>query len=147
VQALKNQKLDISHNINSLSFGDYGYPGQVDPLSGASFDQRKKAAPNPGGKPGDLQVIFCMFRLPAHHTISMTPDDIATRAGLYTYHIKVVPTSYTTKSWKVTQTNQYSASDSYFPMEPEFIPHGGIPGIMFFYDLSAIKVLNLALGC
>ena len=61
-------------------------------------------------------------------------------AGLYTYNIKVVPTSYQTKDKKITESNQYSASDTFFPMDPQWIPHAGIPGIMFFYDMSAIKV-------
>jgi hypothetical protein len=53
LQALKDQRLDISHTITSLSFGESGYPGQVNPLSGASFDQRKKTSINPNGLPGD----------------------------------------------------------------------------------------------
>ena len=64
-------------------------------------------------------------------------------AGLYSYNVKVVPTSYKTKRNEVTESNQYSASDSYFPMDPQWIPHAGIPGIMIFYDMSAIKVCVL----
>ena len=52
LQAIKGQRLDISHSITSLSFGDKGYPGQVTPLAGATFDQRKKTSSNPSGRPG-----------------------------------------------------------------------------------------------
>ena len=38
---LRNVHLDISHSIAGLSFGQ-AYPGQINPLAGQVFDQRKK---------------------------------------------------------------------------------------------------------
>ena len=46
MQALRNAKLDVSHSIKTLSFGAL-YPGQQNPLNGASFDQRARTRENP----------------------------------------------------------------------------------------------------
>jgi Endoplasmic reticulum vesicle transporter len=46
LQPLKNSKIDMSHDLASLSFGAK-YPGQLNPLSGATFDQRKTSKENP----------------------------------------------------------------------------------------------------
>lgn len=68
LQALKNQRLDISHTITSLSFGEKGYPGQVNPLAGATFDQRKKTASNPNGRPGIcFSVCILQPSMPRNH--------------------------------------------------------------------------------
>lgn len=42
LQALKDQKFDVSHTITSMAFGEATYPGQSNPLSGAAFDQRRE---------------------------------------------------------------------------------------------------------
>lgn len=51
LQALKDQKLDVSHTIASLTFGEETYPGQNNPLSGASFDQKQEKS-NSANFPG-----------------------------------------------------------------------------------------------
>eukprot|EP00892_Ulva_mutabilis_P010957 jgi/Ulvmu1/8233/UM041_0043.1 len=86
LQALKDQTFDVSHSITSMTFGDGTYPGQINPLSGASFDQRKDAT-NPQSHP-----------------------------GMYQYYLKVVPTSYkasgkVTESMQYSATDHFQPLD------------------------------------
>lgn len=59
---LRNTRLDISHTVADLSFGS-AYPGQINPLQGQVFDQRKKDKGNPlqqtGARTADLTVLRC----------------------------------------------------------------------------------------
>jgi hypothetical protein len=48
---LRNQKLDISHTLDELSFGEK-YPGQINPLKGQTFDQRRITKQNARQRPG-----------------------------------------------------------------------------------------------
>jgi hypothetical protein len=56
VTPLRNQKLDISHNLDELSFGQK-YPGQVNPLKGQAFDQRRITKQNAQQRPGVLHSV------------------------------------------------------------------------------------------
>jgi Endoplasmic reticulum vesicle transporter len=65
----------------------------------------------------------------------------ARSAGVYQYFLKVVPTTYMTLAGKKMESNQYSVTDHYRPMDPKMIANANVPpGVFFFYDLSAIKV-------
>lgn len=62
-------------------------------------------------------------------------------AGVYTYFMKVVPTSYTTLGKQTTQSNQYSVTEHFRPQDFEtMLMHSTPHGIYMYYDLSAIKV-------
>ncbi|KAG6521299.1 endoplasmic reticulum-Golgi intermediate compartment protein 3-like [Zingiber officinale] len=63
-----------------------------------------------------------------------------TQYGMYQYFIKVVPTVYTDITGRTIQSNQFSVTE-HFRNEDS----GGIqivPGVLFFYDLSPIKVTS-----
>lgn len=58
--------------------------------------------------------------------------------GMYQYFIKVVPTVYKDIHGKKIQTNQFSVTEHFRPVE--FGMNRALPGVFFFYDLSPIKV-------
>ncbi|KAJ9552010.1 hypothetical protein OSB04_016055 [Centaurea solstitialis] len=58
--------------------------------------------------------------------------------GMYQYFLKVVPTVYTPVRGPVIQSNQFSVTEHY--KGPDKIGQRALPGVFFFYDLSAIKV-------
>ncbi|XP_071741615.1 uncharacterized protein [Rutidosis leptorrhynchoides] len=60
-----------------------------------------------------------------------------TANGMYQYFIKVVPTVYTPLRGPVIHSNQFSVTEHY--KSPE-VGQRSLPGVFFFYDLSAIKV-------
>ncbi|GKC08166.1 endoplasmic reticulum-Golgi intermediate compartment protein 3-like protein [Tanacetum coccineum] len=60
-----------------------------------------------------------------------------TANGMYQYFIKVVPTVYTPIRGSVIRSNQFSVTEHY--KGPE-VGQRALPGVFFFYDLSAIKV-------
>lgn len=64
------------------------------------------------------------------------------RAGLYQYHLKVVPTTYAALRGNTKlESNQYSVTEHYRPMDPALLALANVPpGVFFYYDLSAIKV-------
>jgi endoplasmic reticulum-Golgi intermediate compartment protein 3 len=62
-------------------------------------------------------------------------------AGMYEYFLKVVPTSYTSLRNETTQSNQYSVTENYRAMDAAVMAANNLPpAIVFFYDISAIKV-------
>ena len=64
-----------------------------------------------------------------------------THAGIYQYFLKVVPTSYTTLRNETTQSNQYSVTEHFRPLDEGLMAANNLPpSIVFFYDMSAIKV-------
>lgn len=68
LQPLRNMRLDISHRIASLTFGD-AYPGQRNPLSGTSFDQTAKSIDNPGMLPGASLLREGRLARPLSHAL------------------------------------------------------------------------------
>lgn len=64
--------------------------------------------------------------------IQMTPT------GMYQYFIKVVPTMYKDIRGYKIQTNQFSVTEHFRPVEVGMSRN--LPGVFFFYDLSPIKV-------
>ncbi|PWA77280.1 endoplasmic reticulum-Golgi intermediate compartment protein [Artemisia annua] len=60
-----------------------------------------------------------------------------TANGMYQYFIKVVPTVYTPIRGSVIRSNQFSVTEHYKSQE---VGQRTLPGVFFFYDLSAIKV-------
>lgn len=81
-------------------------------------------------------------------------DGIVSQPGgkdhLYSYFLKVVPTRYEFLNGKVTETNQFSSTYHDRPLvggKDEDHPNtlharGGIPGLFFHFDVSALKVIN-----
>jgi len=66
--------------------------------------------------------------------------DMQGDAGMYQYFLKVVPTAFSgaRNRAEVAQTNQFSVTDHFKPVDAEEGLH--LPGVFFFYDLSPIKV-------
>ena len=69
------------------------------------------------------------------------------KSGLYQYYIKVVPTTYNSLSGDVIDSNQYSVTDHFKPLDASGgHSHGpatdghGLPGVYFYYDFSPIHV-------
>jgi endoplasmic reticulum-Golgi intermediate compartment protein 3 len=63
--------------------------------------------------------------------VSGEPDTF----GQYQYHAQVVPTSYSHASASVTETNQFSVTESFHKFDGVVVP-----GLFLYYNLSPIKV-------
>jgi len=72
----------------------------------------------------------------------INPLDNATKTdpgpGMHQYFIKVVPTVYESLNGEVLNTNQFSVTEHYKPLEGE--SGHGLPGVFFMYELSPIMV-------
>ena len=83
---------------------------------------------------------------PVHFDGATTCAHGRVRAGTYQYFLKVVPTSYTSLRNQTTQSSQYSVTEHYKPLTMEsMLNSGSAPGVLFNYDLSAIKVRGVCL--
>lgn len=60
------------------------------------------------------------------------------KGGMYTYYVKVVPTTYSYLSGEVLKTNQFSVTEHYKLIIAEH--SSGLPGAFFFYDISHMMV-------
>lgn len=117
------KQLNISHAIHALDFG-VRFPGQASPLDGV---EKIHGAP---GQPGAAKPVN----------------------GRFSYFIKVVPTRYQTTSLlgglsATVDSNQYSVTQHFTPSQrssegtAEAANQGMLPGVMFTYDLSPIRLL------
>lgn len=103
-------KVDLSHKINSFSFGDH-IPGVEYPLAGVEknmAETRKK------------------------HNLT---DE---QSGIYQYYIKVVPTEYTDWWGSTTLTNQYAVTTHFRSIDQ--LASNNVPGLFFYFELSAIRM-------
>jgi len=58
--------------------------------------------------------------------------------GMYSYYIKVVPTTYDPLSGNLVKTNQFSVTEHFRTVSAR--EGQGLPGVFFFYELSPIMV-------
>jgi len=69
--------------------------------------------------------------------VSKSSDDKF--ASMYQYFLKVVPTTYEKLDGAFINTNQFSVTENYKPIQSAKGGHG-LPGVFFMYDLSPIKI-------
>lgn len=60
------------------------------------------------------------------------------QGGMYSYYVKVVPTTYSYLKGEVVNTNQFSVTEHFRFVNPR--EGQGLPGVFCFYDLSPIEV-------
>ena len=68
-------------------------------------------------------------------------------SGMFQYFVKIVPTTYESLSGAVINTNQFSVTEHFKPVEESEAAsgghghsHAGLPGVFIMYDLSPIMV-------
>jgi len=110
-------RYNISHTINSLSFGDY-FPGRVNPLDDVSYASAFESAMYVRTR--CLRLLFC------------------NSMNMYQYFLKVVPTTFQSAAGRI-ETNQFSVTEHVRRLDG--ITSRGLPGVFFFYDISPIKVV------
>ena len=87
MQPLRNQKIDISHEVKALSFGA-AYPGQVNPLHGAKFDQRKSSKENPSQSTGAMHSAAYTNKLRQRRVQAVSPSP-SQAAALLRMHVQL----------------------------------------------------------
>ncbi|KAH3685730.1 hypothetical protein WICPIJ_003298 [Wickerhamomyces pijperi] len=113
---IEDQEVSFKHEINHFSFGP-------------AVKQLEKSASNP--LDGQIKTI-------------------GGKQHLYSYFLKIVPTRFEFLNGTVLETNQFSTTHHDRPLfggRDEDHPNtlharGGIPGLFFNFEMSAVKVIN-----
>ena len=122
-------QLSMAHTVHALSFGA-PFPGQVNPLDGASLVGDAATAAGHGGKTAPAVQYF----------LKVVPTTFA-RAGTHAPARGLQPT--TAPAPASSAANETTWSSSYSVAEHARVPAGDgadPPGVFFFYDLSPIRV-------
>eukprot|EP00521_Asterionellopsis_glacialis_P008374 CAMPEP_0195283716 /NCGR_PEP_ID=MMETSP0707-20130614/2170_1 /TAXON_ID=33640 /ORGANISM="Asterionellopsis glacialis, Strain CCMP134" /LENGTH=408 /DNA_ID=CAMNT_0040342935 /DNA_START=157 /DNA_END=1383 /DNA_ORIENTATION=+ len=72
------------------------------------------------------------------HQLDGITKTIEDQHGMYQYYFQVVPTLYKKLDGTVIQTNQYSVTEHLRHVNPG--SNRGLPGVFFFYEVSALHV-------
>lgn len=133
IAPFSHHTFNVSHMIHHLSFGE-SFPGVMQPLDNTSRLEKGDMVVKKKTKTHEQEhVIESIEDLIAR----LTGEDDRPNMGMFSYYVKVVPTTYKFLGGKTLQTNQYSVTEHYKVINSHT---PGLPGIFFFYDLSPIMV-------
>jgi len=135
----EGKAVDFSHVINHLSFG----PTAQEAIATHTGTHHVKG-PLEGSRADDPEAAKYAAALEknaqakASGVVSSSPPF---QAGVFQYHLKVVPAEYVTRRNQTVRWAQYSVTETYKPaVGPDAGQGRSLPGVFFFYEPSAVRL-------
>ncbi len=153
LSAFPPSSFNVSHRIDAFSFGE-PFPGIVNPLdkvermmgledgggmymSAFQNGAQKHTAEERGGtmrcerRRGTEMHVASAVASACSHTLCFCPLLLPHVPAPPRYYVKVVPTTYESRSSGVLNTNQFSVTEHFRPLSSR--EGQGLPGVFFFY--------------
>lgn len=136
----EGKAVDFSHVINHLSFG----PTAQEAIATRTGTHHVKG-PLEGSRAEDPEAAKYAAALAAARGaggggVSAAPQP-PFQAGVFQYHLKVVPAEYVTRRNQTVRSAQYSVTETYKPaVGPDAGQGRSLPGVFFFYEPSAVRL-------
>lgn len=136
----EGKAVDFSHVINHLSFG----PTAQEAIATGTGTHHVKG-PLEGSSADDPEAARYAAALDARKNAAAAGAAAAApppfQAGVFQYHLKVVPAEYVTRRNQTVRSAQYSVTETYKPaVGPDAGQGRSLPGVFFFYEPSAVRL-------
>jgi hypothetical protein len=129
----EGKAVDFSHVINHLSFG----PTAQEAVA-TNTGTRHAKGPLEGSRADDPEAAKYAAALARRKGNGASPPF---QAGVFQYHLKVVPAEYVTRRNQTVRSAQYSVTETYKPaVGPDAGQGRSLPGVFFFYEPSAVRL-------